>query len=100
IYESNQWEKAFSETTVYCPWDNDRNINGNAVNHFAIQLGIKSDILKDFITSGIYRITDLTPSVRKWNEQRKSGRLNAKNIPTEKIYPVNNPEILKRLDMI
>lgn len=100
IYDSNQWEKAFSETTVYCQWDNDRNINGNAVNRFAIQIGIKSDILKDFINSGIYRITDLTPSVRKWNEQRKSGKLNAKSIPTEKIYPVNNPEILKKLDMI
>jgi len=99
IYKENQWEKAFDETSVYCQWDNDRNINGNTINRFAIQIGIKENILKDFISSGIYKITDLTPSVRKWNEQRKSGKLNIKNIPAEKIYPIKNPEILRKLDM-
>ncbi|HAP78986.1 MAG TPA: DUF4291 domain-containing protein [Ruminococcus sp.] len=99
-HNSDSWEKDFKETTVYCQWDNDRNINGKALNRYAIQIGIKSDILKDFISSGIYKITDLTPSVKKWNEQRKSGKTDLKNFPAEKIYPVNNQDILKRLDMI
>ena len=30
-YTGVQWEKAFAETTVYCQWDPDRNMNGNAV---------------------------------------------------------------------
>ena len=96
----DNWEKDFKETTVYCQWDNDRSINGKALNRYAIQIGIKSDILKDFISSSIYKITDLTPSVKKWNEQRKSGKTDLKNFPAEKIYPVNNQDILKRLDMI
>lgn len=99
-HNSDSWEKDFKETTVYCQWDNDRSISGKALNRYAIQIGIKSDILKDFISSGIYKITDLTPSVKKWNEQRKSGKTDLKNFPAEKIYPVNNPDILKRLDMI
>ncbi len=97
---SDSWEKDFKETTVYCQWDNDRSISGKALNRYAIQIGIKSDILKDFISSGIYKITDLTPFVKKWNEQRKSGKTDLKNFPAEKIYPVNNQDILKRLDMI
>lgn len=39
-YTGSQWEKAFDETTVYCQWDPDRNINGNAINRAAIQMGI------------------------------------------------------------
>ncbi len=99
-HNSDSWEKDFKETTVYCQWDNDRSISGKALNRYAIQIGIKSDILKDFISSGIYKITDLTPSVKKWNEQRKSGKTDLKNFPAEKIYPVNNQDILKKLDMI
>lgn len=99
-HNSGSWEKDFKETTVYCQWDNDRSISGKALNRYAIQIGIKSDILKDFISSGIYKITDLTPSVKKWNEQRKSGKTDLKNFPAEKIYPVNNQDILKKLDMI
>lgn len=99
-HNSDSWEKDFKETTVYCQWDNDRSISGKALNRYAIQIGIKSDILKDFINSGIYKITDLTPSVKKWNEQRKSGKTDLKNFPTEKIYPVNNQDILKKLGMI
>lgn len=99
LFDGNQWEKAFSETNVYCQWDPDRNINGNAINHAAIQIGLKSDILKDFLDTGIYRIEDMTPLVRKWNEQRKKGRLNAKELPSECIYPVRDKTIRKRLDM-
>lgn len=94
-----QWEKAFDETTVYCQWDPDRNINGNAVNRAAIQIGLKGNTLRDFLDTGICRIEDLTPSVRKWNEQRINGKLNPKNLPTEKLYPINDKALRNRLDM-
>lgn len=98
-YNSTQWEKAFDETTVYCQWDSDRGINGNAINRAAIQLGLKGDTLRDFLDTGICRIEDLTSLVKKWNEQRKNGKLNYKNLPTEKIYPIKDREIRKRLNM-
>lgn len=100
LFDGNQWEKAFDETTVYCQWDPDRNINGNTINRAAIQIGLKSDILRDFLDTAIYRIEDMTPLVRKWNEQRKKGRLNAKELPSECIYPVRDKTIRKRLGMI
>lgn len=99
LFDGNQWEKAFGETTVYCQWDPDRNINGNAINRAAIQIGLKSDILRDFLDTGIYRIEDMTPLVRKWNEQRKKGRLNAKELPSECLYPVKDKLIRKKLNM-
>lgn len=71
-YTGIQWEKAFDETTVYCQWDSDRNINGNAINRAAIQIGLKRNTLREFLDTGICRIEDLTPLVKKWNEQRKT----------------------------
>lgn len=98
-YTGAQWEKAFSETTVYCQWDPDRDINGNAINRAAIQIGLKGNTLSDFLEGSIYRIEDLTPQVRKWNAQRKNGQLNAKNLPMEKLYPLRDKAIRNRLNM-
>lgn len=94
-----QWKKALAETTVYCQWDPDKNINGNPINRAAIQIGLKGDTLIDFLDTGIDRIEDITPLVKKWNEQRKNGKLNSKDLPIEKIYPVKNREIRNRLGM-
>lgn len=99
IYDGSQWEKAFKETSVYCQWDTDRNVNGNVLNRTAIQIGLKGDILKDLITNGIYKIEDLTPLVRKWNDQRKIGKLNSKNLPVEKLYSIEDKSIRNRLGM-
>lgn len=99
-YTGSQWEKAFQETTVCCQWDPDRNINGNAIHRAAIQIGLKGSTLRDFLDTGIYQIEDITPFVKKWNEQRKNGKLNSKNLPTEKIYPVKDKKIRSRLNMI
>lgn len=98
-YTGTQWEKAFDEATVYCQWDPDRNINGNAINRAAIQIGLKGNILKDFLNMSIYRIEDLTSFVRKWNEQRKNGKLNSRNLPVEKLYPIKDKAIRNRLNM-
>ena len=94
-----QWEKAFDAASVYCQWDPDRNLNGNAINRAAIQIGLKGETLKDFLANGICRIEDLTPQVKKWNEQRKNGKLNPKNLPIERIYPVQDKAIRSRLGM-
>lgn len=98
-YTGAQWEKAFAETTVYCQWDPDRNINGNAIDRAAIQIGIKGSALRELLDKGICRIEDLTPLVRKWNGQRKNGKLSAKDLPSEKLYPVRDKVIRKRLAM-
>lgn len=99
-YTGAQWEKAFAGTTVYCQWDPDRNINGNAIDRAAIQIGIKGDALRTILDKGICRIEDLTPLVRKWNGQRKNGKLSAKDLPSEKLYPVTDKAVRKRLTMV
>lgn len=98
-FSGSEWEKAFDETTVYCQWDPDRSINGSAINRAAIQIGLKGITLRDFLDEGICRIEDLTPQVRKWNEQRKNNKLTTEKLPVEKIYPVDDIAVRKRLNM-
>lgn len=98
-YTGAEWERAFDETMVYCQWDPDRGVNGNALPRAAIQIGLKGSTLRDFLDTGIGRIQDLTPQVRKWNEQRKRGALSPKQLPAERLYPVQDRAIRKRLHM-
>ncbi len=94
-----QWRQALDEATVYCQWDPDKNISGKAINRAAIQIGLKGSTLMEFLNTAICRIEDLTPLVRKWNEQRKNGNLKAENLPSEKIYPIKDTAIRNRLGM-
>lgn len=55
--------------------------------------------MRDFLDNGIYKIEDLTPTVRKWNERRKKRQLNINELPSERLYPVNDKKIRNRLDM-
>lgn len=98
-YTGIQWRKALDETTVYCQWDPDKSIHGTPIQRAAIQIGIKGDTLDKFLKTGIYRIQDLTPSVRKWNQQRKEGKLNPENLPTERLFPIQDQTIRNRLNM-
>lgn len=99
LFDGDEWEKEFRHTAVYCQWDPDRNINGGAINRAAIQIGLKGTALNEFLNRGIYRIEDFTPLVRKWNEQRKNGKINIKELPVEKIYPVSDKKIRNKLGM-
>ena len=99
MFDGNEWEKRFKNTDVYCQWDTDRALSGNPLNRAAVQIGIKGNALTDFLDNGIYKIEDLTPTVRKWNELRKKRQLNLSELPTEKIYPVNDKKIRSRLAM-
>lgn len=74
-------------------------MNGDAIHRAAIQIGLKGSTLREFLDTGICRIEDLTPLVRKWNGQRKNGKLDAKDLPAERIYPVEDKALRNRLAM-
>lgn len=99
LFNGNEWENKFNNTMVYCQWDPDRNINGNSINRHAIQIGIKGTALEKLLNGGICKIENLTPYVRKLNNQRINGKINIKELPAEKIYPISDKKIRKRLNM-
>lgn len=93
-----EWEEAFSTTDVYCQWDPDRDLHGNAIDRMAIQIGIKNKALEDYLEKNIHDIVDISKDVYKWRTQLNCGKLNKKSLPKETIYPVSD-KIRKQLDM-
>jgi hypothetical protein len=41
----------------------------------------------------------MTPQVLKWDKQRKAGMLDRSVLPAEKLYPMTDPAIRRRLAM-
>ena len=98
-FSGEEWKQKFAETSVYVQWDPDKGIKGTPIDRDAIQMGIKGEAVQKYLKEGIHRITDITNDVKKWNTMRKNGKLSLKDLPVEKIYPVNDKNIRKRLGM-
>lgn len=95
---SKEWENSFRGTDVYCQWDPDRDLYGNATDRMAIQIGIKNKALQDYLEKNICDIIDISKDVYKWRNQLNNGKLNKKNLPKETIYIVSD-KIRKQLNM-
>ena len=61
-------------------------------------MGVRGSALEEML-GGIACITDITAQVRKWNAQRKSGSLDRKQLPQERLYPVADAAVRRRLAM-
>jgi hypothetical protein len=94
------WEKAFRSSDVYCQWDPDRDIWGNAIGRSAIQIGIRGQAATNFIEKWICQLTDITSEVNKWRNQIKNGGSKKCVLPKERLYPVPDNNIRKRLHMM
>lgn len=84
----SDWKNSIKSSEVYCQWDPDRDIWGKPIGRRAIQLGIKGQVVKEYITNWIYKITDITPEVIKWRNQKNNGCLKKEVLPKEIIYKV------------
>ncbi len=45
-----KWKKQLSKSDVRCQWDPDRDIYGNSLEKKAIQIGIKGEMVKKYIS--------------------------------------------------
>lgn len=95
----NEWKIAFDKAEIYCQWDPDRDIYGNSINRFAIQIGLKGTELKKFINEGIVTIRDITPKVRKMRKKVINQNIKI-SIPKEKLYAIKKDNIILNLDMM
>ncbi|MCC6370383.1 MAG: DUF4291 domain-containing protein [Bacteroidia bacterium] len=92
-----EWKNELSKTEVRLQWDPDHDPFGNKQIRKAIQLGMKSEILKKFCTEWITKIEDITPYVKQEYEKVKTNRLDELEIPFEEIITIEEASILKRI---
>jgi len=87
----SDWENQFQRAAVHIQWDTERTIRGAPLNQFSIQVGLSSQIIREFVDDWIVRIEDVTPTVVKIRNALKAG--NSKRaqhlLPPERVYPVD-----------
>ncbi|WP_199728540.1 DUF4291 domain-containing protein [Cohnella faecalis] len=66
------WKTRLENSNVICQWDPCRDILGNPLDERAIQLGLKGDIVNNYVNDWIVNITDITNTVIELGEAIKS----------------------------
>lgn len=91
VYASaKEWQQKFRNAPVHIQWDTERSARGAALPCFSIQVGLSRHIIREYVEDWIVGIEDLTLMVRKLNRLRTSSSKSFKrDLPSEKVYPVN-----------
>lgn len=90
-----KWKTQLGNSQVRCQWDPDRDIYGNALDRRAIQLGLKGNMVKNYVFDWIVKISDITDAVIEIREAIKSKTFEKSMLPVEQEYPLD--ERVKRI---
>ena len=101
LYDSREnWRERLDESPVRLQWDPDHNPRGEKEDRRAIQLGLASDVLRQYAQDWIVSIEDISEFVA---EQRISvAATGFENLvtPQEAIYPVADRCVADHLELI
>ena len=87
MYESQeQWKTMLTNSQIRCQWDPERDIYGNPLKQRTIQLGIKGEVVEQYVNHWIVSISDITEEVNKIKKAIKSGEFTTDMLPVEKEY--------------
>ena len=87
-----EWSAALAQSDVRLQWDPDHAPNGSKCERRAIQLGLRGDVLKHYVSDWIVSIKDITPFVAEQREQAQAGKLERLQTPCETVYPVTDAQ--------
>lgn len=92
-----KWKYEKDKFSGRCQWDPERDIFGMPLNYRAIQLGIKNEMVHNYINKWIVNIEDLTDNVKILKNMRDNKEDISEYLPKEKEYKISNIEVIKRL---
>lgn len=91
LYGSQEdWQTKLQASQVRCQWDPDRDIRGNKLPRRAIQLGLRGEMVHNYIHRWIVEIHDITEYVADTRKAIESGKFSTELLPKETPYPVEN----------
>jgi hypothetical protein len=96
VYSSHQvWQNDLKRAKVICQWDPERGLDGKRLHRQAIQLGLKSTILPDYVSRYIIRVEDATPLALAIAPIARARRNDFPAVPEEREYPLSEELALK-----
>lgn len=99
VYGSKtEWQEAVKNSPVRLQWDPDRDPVGSRLERRAIQLGLRGEFLQQYATDWLLSLEDISTFVQQQRQNRNDGWKQLQT-PRESVYPVNDPEVAKRLQL-
>ena len=95
--DRDAWSRAGKRADVRMQWDPDHAPNGAKEERRAIQLGLRGGTLRAFAEEWVVAIEDVTERVHTEDARRRSEGLTALTTPRERIYPVRDAEVRRRI---
>ncbi len=82
-----EWQKQVQASDIRVQWDPERDIQGNPLEYRSIQIGIRGEAVRKFISEWIVQIQDITDYVTDLRLRKERGEDITPLLPAERIYP-------------
>ena len=89
------WQERTRHSSVRLQWDPDHGPTGEKKVRRAIQIGLRGETVKRYVNEDIVRIEDATPFVEA--QRVHVGDLQRLRTPSERVYPVSDPDVASHL---
>lgn len=83
---AEEWREKIAGSDIRVQWDPERDIWGNALPYRSIQIGLRGQAVREYVSDWITRIEDITDNVLSLYETRNNGADITGQLPDEKIY--------------
>lgn len=84
--DHEQWKEQVKRSDIRCQWDPERDIFGNPLDYRSIQLGLRGEAVRKYVTEWIVNITDITEYVKELRQKKEAGEDITALLPEEKVY--------------
>ncbi|MBE6876109.1 MAG: DUF4291 family protein [Ruminococcus sp.] len=89
-----EWQKQILTSNIRVQFDPERDIHGNPLEYRSIQIGIRGDAVRKFISDWIVRIQDITDYVTDLRIRKEHNEDITPLLPQERLYPDKSKKML------
>ena len=82
-----EWQKQVQTSEIRVQFDPERDIEGNPLEYRSIQIGIRGESVRKFVSEWIVRIQDITGYVTDLRIRKENGENIIPLLPAERLYP-------------
>ncbi|MEN7551725.1 DUF4291 family protein [Rapidithrix thailandica] len=93
------WRNRLNSSDVIHQWDPERDLIGRRLERQAIQIGIRGEVIKKYVSDYIIGVEDVSSLAHEISRIKKGGATNFPGVPEEKEYPISE-ELFFRLGCV